>query len=62
MWEFYLVCSELAFSNGSAMVFQMQMARRRDAVPLTRDYIFETERAYIENERTQAPAEEKSAA
>ena len=62
MWEFYLVCVELAFSNGSAMVFQMQMTRSRDAVPLTRDYIFETERAYIEAERTQASAKEKSAA
>jgi cyclopropane-fatty-acyl-phospholipid synthase len=62
MWEFYLVCVEMAFSNGNAMVFQMQLARSRDAVPLTRDYIFETERAYIENERTQSSAEEKSAA
>ncbi len=62
MWEFYLVCAEMAFSNGNAMVFQMQMARSPDAVPLTRDYIFETERAYIENERTQSSAEEKSAA
>jgi cyclopropane-fatty-acyl-phospholipid synthase len=26
------------------MVFQMQLARRQDAVPLTRDYITEWER------------------
>ena len=28
----------------SQMVFQLQVARRQDAVPLSRDYIVETER------------------
>ncbi|HEX6143977.1 MAG TPA: class I SAM-dependent methyltransferase, partial [Geminicoccaceae bacterium] len=40
MWEFYLVGSELAFRHGGHMVFQIQLARRQDAVPLTRDYMF----------------------
>ncbi|MBX3440128.1 MAG: class I SAM-dependent methyltransferase, partial [Planctomycetaceae bacterium] len=39
MWEFYLTCAEMVFRYGSSMVFQMQLARQRDAVPLTRDYM-----------------------
>ncbi len=39
MWEFYLAACEAAFRNGPMMVFQLQLARRRDTVPLTRDYI-----------------------
>ncbi|WP_374444635.1 class I SAM-dependent methyltransferase [Stella sp.] len=39
MWEFYLVGCELAFVNQGHMVFQMQMSRSLDTVPLTRDYI-----------------------
>ncbi|MGE3702549.1 MAG: class I SAM-dependent methyltransferase [Hyphomicrobiaceae bacterium] len=45
MWEFYLAGSEAAFRNGPKMVFQMQLARRRDAAPLTRDYIADWERS-----------------
>jgi cyclopropane-fatty-acyl-phospholipid synthase len=44
MWEFYLVASELAFRRMGHMVFQMQLARRQDAVPLTRDYLTDWER------------------
>jgi cyclopropane-fatty-acyl-phospholipid synthase len=39
MWEFYLVSSELFFRCQDGMVFQIQLARRQDAVPLARDYI-----------------------
>ncbi len=45
MWEFYLACAEMVFSHGSGMVFQMQLARNRAAVPFTRDYIYEAEHA-----------------
>jgi cyclopropane-fatty-acyl-phospholipid synthase len=41
MWEFYLIGSELGFRRLGQMVFQIQLARRQDAVPLTRDYITE---------------------
>ena len=41
MWEFYLVGSEIAFRRQGHMVWQMQMAREVDAVPLTRDYVYE---------------------
>ena len=40
MWEFYLTCAEMVFSHGSGMVFQMQLTRQRDAVPITRDYVY----------------------
>lgn len=47
MWEFYLVSAEMTFRHGSAMVFQMQLARQADAAPLTRGYIAEAAGAYL---------------
>lgn len=44
MWEFYLAACEMLFRKGSLMVFQMQLALERDAVPLTRDYITDFDR------------------
>jgi cyclopropane-fatty-acyl-phospholipid synthase len=41
MWEFYLAACEAAFRFQNVAVFQVQCARRQDAVPLTRDYIYE---------------------
>ena len=46
MWEFYLIGAELAFRRGGLMVFQLQLAKTQDAVPLTRDYINDWERSY----------------
>jgi cyclopropane-fatty-acyl-phospholipid synthase len=40
MWEFYLIGSELAFRRQGHMVWQMQLARSVDTVPMTRDYIY----------------------
>ncbi|HVV27281.1 MAG TPA: cyclopropane-fatty-acyl-phospholipid synthase family protein [Rhizomicrobium sp.] len=45
IWEFYLAGSEMAFRHDGEVVFQLQIARRPDAVPLTRDYMLEAERA-----------------
>jgi cyclopropane-fatty-acyl-phospholipid synthase len=45
MWEMYLVGSEIAFRRGNHLVFQMQLARAVDTVPLTRDYMFDWERS-----------------
>ncbi len=45
MWEFYLAGSETAFRIDGHMVFQIQLAKRQDAVPLTRSYIPEREDA-----------------
>jgi cyclopropane-fatty-acyl-phospholipid synthase len=44
MFEFYLCGSELSFRASDHMNFQIQMIRSREAVPLTRDYMFEGER------------------
>ena len=44
MWEMYLVGSEVAFRRGGLLVFQMQLAKAVDAVPLTRDYMLDWER------------------
>ena len=46
MWEFYLALSEAAFRYGDHFVFQIQIAKRRDAVPLTRNYLTEWEHAH----------------
>lgn len=45
MWEFYLIGCEIAFRRMGQMVFQIQIAKRQDAVPLTRDYISDWHRA-----------------
>jgi len=39
MWEFYLAASEMAFREQAMMVMQIQLAKRQDTVPLTRDYV-----------------------
>nr|WP_281413502.1 cyclopropane-fatty-acyl-phospholipid synthase family protein [Microvirga antarctica] len=43
LWECYLAMSESAFRFQDAVVFQVQLAKRNDTVPLTRDYIAERE-------------------
>jgi cyclopropane-fatty-acyl-phospholipid synthase len=44
MWEMYLVGSEVAFRREGCMVFQMQLAKTIDSVPMTRDYMLDWER------------------
>jgi len=39
MWRYYLAASEMAFRHGRQCVFQVQLARDKQAVPLTRDYM-----------------------
>ena len=39
MWQFYLAGSEMAFREQGMMVFQIQITKRQDVVPRTRDYI-----------------------
>ncbi len=41
MWEFYLLSVETSFRYGAGMVFQMQLAKRADTLPLTRRYILD---------------------
>ena len=39
LWEYYLAVSEVSFRYLATTVFQIQLAKRQDAVPLTRDYL-----------------------
>ena len=43
MWDSYLACSEVGFRHVGMMNFQVQLTKRVDALPLTRDYIAEAE-------------------
>jgi cyclopropane-fatty-acyl-phospholipid synthase len=45
MWEFYLITSELSFRYQAQMVFQIQLAKQVDTVPITRNYIDAFEKA-----------------
>jgi len=48
MWEFYLLTSEYSFRHSGQMVFQIQLAKSVDRVPITRDYITEFEKGVVE--------------
>ena len=40
MWRYYLAAAEQTFRHGPMDVFQFQLCRRPDAVPITRDYLY----------------------
>jgi len=58
MWEFYLVSAEMMFRTGSQLVFQMQLARKRDAAPIVRDYMIDLQRQYKERVQTSFRADD----
>ncbi len=39
MWEYYLASAEVGFRYGGHMVFQIQLTRKLDTLPITRDYL-----------------------
>jgi cyclopropane-fatty-acyl-phospholipid synthase len=41
MWLFYLAGAEAAFRYGGMVNWQLQYVKRRDAIPMTRDYMYE---------------------
>lgn len=45
MWDFYLAVSEMGFRYGGLMVFQIQLAKAVDTLPIVRGYMVEAERA-----------------
>ncbi|NYS24655.1 class I SAM-dependent methyltransferase [Rhodobacteraceae bacterium 2376] len=45
MWRYYLVGCEQTFRFNTQCVFQFQLAREQQAVPLTRDYLYRGQRA-----------------
>ncbi|MBS0252138.1 MAG: class I SAM-dependent methyltransferase, partial [Proteobacteria bacterium] len=61
MWEFYLAAGEAGFRYGGLMVFQIQLAKKIDAVPRTRDYIA-AEEARLRKREKQSKSEHTVAA
>ena len=45
MWEYYLQVCELGFHYQSLCVFQVQLAKKIGAVPVTRDYMYDRQDA-----------------
>ena len=58
MFEFYLAASEITFRRCGHMVWQLQLGRAMDSVPLTRDYIGAVEAGQLVGAegRSQQPA------
>jgi len=48
LYAFYLAASSTMFSDGGMCVYQLQYLRSRDAAPMTRNYMIETEQRYSE--------------
>jgi cyclopropane-fatty-acyl-phospholipid synthase len=56
MWEFYLAASEMSFREQNMYVFQIQLTKRQDVVPITRDYIMrEEQRLRMLEDKRQIP-------
>jgi cyclopropane-fatty-acyl-phospholipid synthase len=56
MWEFYLAAAEVGFRKHAMMVFQLQLTKRQDVVPMTRDYIMHAEAQLRIREGSRRPA------
>ena len=61
MWEFYLAGSEMSFRHYGFMVFQVQLARSIDTVPLLRDYMHDAEQRMRERCRSDSGADATAA-
>lgn len=46
MWCYYLASAIIAFRHDGHVIFQIQLTRHRDALPITRDYMAEAEERY----------------
>ena len=44
MWEFYLAAAEMTFRYDRQAVFQIQLSKRIETLPMTRDYMLDSER------------------
>ena len=53
MWEFYLAASEITFRHWGHMVFQVQLAKKVETLPLTRDYMHDAELDLASREKPQ---------
>ena len=64
MWEFYLCGGIVMFENGAGCNFQVQYVLDRNALPIIRDYIGETEkrlRAKPNASKRKGPAQSRRA-
>jgi len=52
MWTFYLAGAAASFRYGSMVNYQLQFAKNRHTLPITRDYMIEGERALREDQNT----------
>lgn len=59
MWEFYLAASEAAFRYQNLVVFQIQLAKRIDTLPIIRDYMIDDERRIAARERRSRDGEQR---
>jgi cyclopropane-fatty-acyl-phospholipid synthase len=50
MWEFYLQSCEAGFRYSGLTVFQLQLAKKIDTLPITRDYMLAEERRQMSEE------------
>ena len=48
MWRYYLIASELSFSEMHQVLYQLQISKHQLAVPTTRDYLYETQEDRLE--------------
>ena len=48
MWNMYLSLCEVGFRHFGLVVFQIQITKNMDSVPLTRDYMIDSERKQLE--------------
>ena len=55
MWEFYLAAAEMSVREQNMMVFQIQLTKQQDVVPMTRDYIMREEQRLLAAEGSRRP-------
>ncbi len=56
MWEFYLAACEASFRHDDLVVFQFQLAKKLDGLPITRGYIEEREGEFGSKTAEREPA------
>ena len=61
MWEFYLALCEVGFRRRTNMVWQLQLTRRVDTLPITRDYMVDAERRLLAAEENPVKRASQSA-
>ncbi len=60
MWDFYLAGSEAAFRWQDLVVFQIQLTRSNDTLPITRGYMDKCEKALAMHEQPARQAQKKA--